>query len=153
VHVDAVEVSVVLVVGFDQGQPADPLRGRVPMEALGQRTWVIAEGYIPSGSTGSGPAFESHETACMLNSSDRDAHVEITLFFTDREPAGPYLVTVPARRTVHQRFNDLTDPEEVPRDTPYASVLVSDVPVVVQHTRLDSRQAELALLSTVAWHD
>ena len=59
--------------------------------------------------------------------------------------------TVPARRTVHQRFNDLTDPEPVPRDTEYASVITSDVPVVVQHSRLDSRQAELALLSTVAW--
>ena len=121
------------------------------MEALGRTSWVIAEGFIPSGSTGEGPSFESHETACLLNTSDQDAHVEITLFFTDRDPVGPYRVTVPARRTVHQRFNDLTDPEPVPRDTAYASAVESDVPVVVQHTRLDSRQAELALLSTVAW--
>lgn len=121
------------------------------LQTLGRTTWVIAEGYIPSQSTGGGRAFESHETACMLNSSDHDAHVEITLFFKDRDPAGPYQVTVPARRTLHQRFNDLKDPEEVPRDTDYASVVTSDVPIVVQHTRLDSRQAELALLSTVAW--
>ena len=52
---------------------------------------------------------------------------------------------------MHQRFNDLKDPEEVPRDTSYASVIRSDVPIVVQHTRLDSRQPALALLSTVAW--
>lgn len=121
------------------------------MDPLGSTTWVIAEGYIPGDSTGSGRAFESHETACVLNAGDQDAHVEVTLYFTDREPVGPYRFTVPARRTVHQRFNDLTDPEPVPRDTDYASVLVSDVPVVVQHTRLDSRKAELALLSTVAW--
>jgi hypothetical protein len=121
------------------------------MDPLGTTTWVIAEGYVPGDSTGSGRAFESHETACVLNAGDADAHVEITLYFTDREPVGPYRFTVPARRTVHQRFNDLTDPEPVPRDTDYASVLVSDVPVVVQHTRLDSRKAELALLSTVAW--
>jgi hypothetical protein len=120
-------------------------------EALGRTTWVIAEGWIPSESTGEGPALESHETACMLNTSDEDAHVEITLYFADRDPAGPYRVTVPARRTLHQRFNDLTDPEPVPRDTAYASVVTSDVPIVVQHTRLDSRQAELALLSTMAW--
>jgi hypothetical protein len=93
----------------------------------------------------------SHETACLLNTGDADAHVEIRLFFTDREPAGPYRVTVPARRTLHQRFNDLTDPEQVPLDTDYASVIDSDVPIVVQHTRLDSRQAENALLSTVAY--
>ena len=121
------------------------------MEALGRTSWVIAEGYIPSGSTGEGPALESHETACLVNTSDQDARVEITLLFTDREPVGPYRVTVPARRTVHQRFNDLDDPEAVPRDTAYASVIVSDVPVVVQHSRLDSRQSELALLSTIAY--
>jgi hypothetical protein len=121
------------------------------MEPLGATTWVIPEGYIPGASTGQGRAFESHETACVLNAGDNDAHVTIMLFFTDREPAGPYRLTVPARRTVHQRFNDLADPEPVPRDTEYASVIVSDVPVVVQHSRLDSRQAELALLSTLAW--
>lgn len=92
----------------------------------------------------------SHETACMLNASDRDAHVSITIYFADREPAGPYEVTVPARRTLHLRFNDLDDPP-VPRDTDYASVFESDVPIVVQHTRLDSRQAENALLSTMAF--
>lgn len=118
---------------------------------LGRTIWVIAEGYIPDGSTGPEPAMLSHETACMLNTADSDAHVEITLYFTDAEPAGPYRVTVPARRTVHQRFNDLTDPRPVPRGTDYASVIVSDVPIVVQHTRLDSRQAANALLSTIAF--
>lgn len=118
---------------------------------LGSTTWVIAEGYIPGESTGEGRAFESHETACVLNTGDEDAHVAITVYFKDREPAGPYRFTVPARRTLHQRFNDLTDPEPVPRDTDYASVITSDVPVVVQHTRLDSRKAELALLSTMAF--
>ncbi len=93
----------------------------------------------------------SHETACLLNAGDRDAHVRITVFFTDREPAGPYEVTVPARRTLHVRFNDLTDPEPIPRDTDYASLIESDEPIVVQHTRLDSRQAEEALLSTIAY--
>lgn len=121
------------------------------MDAIGRTRWVIPEGHIPSESTGEGPALESHETACILNTSDTDAHVEVTLYFTDREPVGPYRVTVPARRCLHQRFNDLDDPEVVPRDTDYASVLESDVPVVVQHSRLDSRQPELALLSTIAW--
>ncbi len=121
------------------------------MEALGGTTWVIPEGHVPSRGHGEGPALESHETACILNTSDQEAHVEITLFFTDREPEGLFHVTVPARRTVHQRFNDLSDPARVPRDTDYASVLRSDIPVTVQHTRLDSRQAELALLSTIAW--
>ena len=121
------------------------------MEAIGHRRWAIAEGYIPGQSTGPEPAMESHETACILNVGDIDAQVTITVFFTDREPAGPFRVLVPARRTLHLRFNELEDPEPIPRDTDYASVFSSTQPIVVQHSRLDSRQAENALLSTVAF--
>ncbi len=120
-------------------------------EPVGQRRWAIAEGYIPSGSTGPEPAMTSHETACILNAGDEDADVRITVYFSDREPAGPYRVTVGARRTLHLRFNELDDPEPVPLDTDFASVIESNVPIVVQHTRLDSRQAENALLSTTAY--
>lgn len=51
----------------------------------------------------------------------------------------------------HLRFDAFTEPEPIPKDTPYASVIESDVPVVVQHTRLDSRQAENALMTTIAF--
>jgi hypothetical protein len=119
--------------------------------AMGATTWAIAEGYIPSGSTGPEPAMTSHETACLLNTGDADAQVAFTVYFSDREPIGPYSVMVPARRTAHVRFNDLEDPEPIPLDTDFASVIRSDVPIVVQHSRLDSRQAENALLSTMAY--
>lgn len=117
----------------------------------GHRHWVIAEGYIPADEGEADRRFVSHETACVLNTGDEDAHLRITVYFSDREPVGPYLVDVPARRTLHLRFNDLDDPEPVPRDTDYASTIESDVPVVVQHTRLDSRREGLALLSTIAY--
>lgn len=120
---------------------------------IGRTRWAIAEGYIPSQSNGPEPQMTSHETACLLNAGDRDAQVTITVYFSDRDPAGPYRLTVPARRTRHVRFNDLADPEPIPHDTDYSSVIESDVPIVVQHTRLDSRQAENALLSTIAYTD
>ena len=123
----------------------------VPSEPIGQTRWAIAEGYIPGWSHGPEPQMTSHETACLLNTSDRDAQVRITIYFSDREPVGPYHVTVPARRTRHVRFNDLIDPEPIPKDTDYASVIESDVPIVVQHTRLDSRQSENALITTIAY--
>ena len=119
--------------------------------AIGHRRWAIAEGYIPTESTGPEPEMTSHETACLLNASDQDAHVQITLYFKERAPAGPYQVVVPAERTLHLRFNELEDPEPVPRGTDYASVIESDVPIVVQHTRLDSRQPPHALLTTIAF--
>ncbi len=118
---------------------------------IGHKRWAIAEGYIPGWSHGPEPQMTSHESVCLLNASDDEAHVTITVYFPDREPAGPYQVTVPPRRTRHVRFNSLDDPEPIPVDTDYASVIESDVPVVVQHTRLDSRQAENALISTIAY--
>lgn len=121
------------------------------MDAIGRKRWAIAEGYIPSQSSFSDRALISHETACILNAGDREARVSLTLYFADREPLGPFQVTVAARRTLHLRFNDLKDPAPVPRDTDYSSVFESDVPIVVQHTRLDSRHAEVSLLSTTAY--
>jgi hypothetical protein len=118
---------------------------------IGRTRWAIAEGYIPGDSTGPEPEMTSHETLCFLNTGDQDAGVEITLYFEDREPTGPYRLTIPARRTVHQWINDLDDPEPVPKDTDYAILVEADVPIVVQHTRIDTRQAEAALLSTIAF--
>jgi len=123
------------------------------MQPLGRRRWAIAEGYIPGESTGPGPAMTSHEALCILNCGERDAQVRVTIFYENREPVGPYRLLVPGRRTRHFRFNDLDDPEPIPRDTPYSSVIEADAPIVVQHTRLDSRQEANALLSTIAFSE
>jgi hypothetical protein len=122
-------------------------------EPIGRRRWAIAEGYIPAWSHGPAPEFTSHEAACMLNASDEDAEVTITIYYADREPVGPYRVRVPARRTLHLRFNELNDPEPIPLGTPYSSLIESSVPIMVQHTRLDSRQTDNALITTIAYAD
>ena len=119
--------------------------------SVGRTCWAIAEGYIPGWSNGPEPQLESHETCCILNAGGRRASIELTIYFADRGPAGPYKVQVEACRTAHLRFNELEDPEPVPKDTPFASIIRSDVPIVVQHTRLDSRQAENALMTTMAF--
>jgi hypothetical protein len=118
---------------------------------IGHKRWVIPDGYIPAASTGSSRELVSHDALCILNCGPQDAQLEITLYFSDREPAGPYRFAVEARRTRHLRFNEFADPEPVPRNTDYASLIESDVPVIVQHTRLDSRQPALALMSTIAY--
>jgi hypothetical protein len=120
-------------------------------EAIGRTRWVIAEGYLPAWSHGPEPQLQSHETCCVLNTGGKAVNVAITLYFEDRDPVGPYAFVVDARRTRHLRFNDLHDPEPVPVDTPYASVITADAPIVVQHSRLDSRQAENALMTTIAF--
>ncbi|WP_375263286.1 sensory rhodopsin transducer [Palleronia sp.] len=121
------------------------------MESIGSTRWVVAEGYIPSPGIKEDRALESHETFCILNTGPDDAQISITLFFADRAPVGPCGVVVPAERTMHLRAYDLDDPEPVPRDTDYATVIEPNVPVVVQHSPLDSRPEAFALLSTVAF--
>jgi hypothetical protein len=121
------------------------------MPIVGCTVWAIPEGYIPSDSVSDARDVVSHEAACFLNAGNIEVNVEITLFFENREPVGPYRVKVPARRTLHLRFNDLSDPALVPRDTSYASLIEASAPLIVQYTRLDSRQPAMALLSTIAY--
>lgn len=118
---------------------------------IGQKQWVIADGWIPPGSSGPEPEMTSHESACMVNVNDAEADVEMTVYFTDREPVGPYRMRIPARRVLHVRFNDFTEPEPIPLGTDYSVLIASSAPIVVQHTRLDSRQAANALASTIAY--
>ena len=126
------------------------------MEAIGRRRWAMGDGrfrrdiFPPKARI---PIASWSRT--RLPASSMPANVTPTwplpFFFADREPVGPYRVTVAGGRTLHLRFNDLDDPQPIPRGTDYASVFESDVPIIVQHTRLDSRRAEVALLSTVAY--
>jgi hypothetical protein len=119
--------------------------------AVGRRRWAVAEGYIPAWSHGPEPQMKSHEALCLLNAGDAPARVEITVYFSDRDPVGPYVVTVPARRTRHLRLGELREPQPIPADTDFSTLIRSDVPIVVQHTRLDSRQEANALLTTIAF--
>jgi len=120
---------------------------------IGKKVWAIAEGYIPGWSNGPDPEMTSHESICILNASEEDAHVKLTIFYSDRDPVGPYEITVHARRTKHIRLNDLTNPQPIPAAKEYSSLIVSDVQIVVQHTRLDSRQDANALISTIAYSE
>jgi hypothetical protein len=105
----------------------------------------------PRGATDRNQNYKSHETCCILNTGSTDAEIKLTLYFEDRDPQGPYRFTVPGRRTCHKRFNDLEAPAPVPHGVGFSCVIESDVPVVVQHTRLDSRQAENSIMTTIAY--
>jgi hypothetical protein len=118
--------------------------------AIGHKVWVIPGGHIPETGAGREPDFTSRDELCVLNAGDGTARLEIMLYYEDREPVGPYPLDVAARRVRHVRFNDLIDPAAMPLGTPYAAVVRSDAPVVVQFTRVDTRQAALAIATTMA---
>lgn len=121
------------------------------MNAIGCRIWAIADGRIPLVSHGKEPAFTSHEKLCVLNTSDEEAELELTVYFSDAEPDGPYRLKVAPRRVRHVRINDLIDPRAIPLDAPYGLTIVSTVDVVVQFSRRDTSQGENAIMTTLAY--
>ena len=116
----------------------------------GKRKWFVPDAYLPA--TSSGEAV-SHEAACLLNTSDTDAHVRFTFYFEDRNPIGPIDVTLHARRTWHVRLDDpnAIGGVELPRGVPYAYTVESDVPIVLQHSRLDTSAGAYTLFTTIAY--
>ena len=118
--------------------------------AVGKKTWLIPDAYWDSHSTG---LYPSHESVCVLNPSDDDAVIDMTFYFEDQEPLSGYQSFCSARRTHHIRLDKLksVDGRSVPQDVPYAIVLQSSIPVVVQYSRLVSAQPELGFMSTLAY--
>ncbi|MDZ5078475.1 sensory rhodopsin transducer [Nesterenkonia sp. HG001] len=113
-----------------------------PGNGPGSRRWAFSAGWIPPESTGHEPAFTSRDVLCLLNTDPGEACVEATVHHSDRDPVGPYRISVGAGRVKHVRLNDLIDPEAVPLGEPYGLVLVSDVPVVAQLAHLDTRDGQ-----------
>jgi hypothetical protein len=118
------------------------------MTGQGHRRWAFAAGEVPVHSTGEEPEFTSRDELCVLNLGPVRAHVEVTVYHHDRDPVGPYRLEVDAERVCRRRINDLIDPEAVPLGQPFGLLVESDVPIVVQLQRLDTRQD--ALSSTIA---
>jgi len=121
------------------------------MDAIGRKRWAIAEGHIPSQSSFTDRALISHETACILNAAAASRTLRSPSSLPTAIRSAPTGLRYRRGALLHLRFNDLTEPSPVPRDTDFSSVFESDVPIVVQHTRLDSRHAEVSLLSTTAY--
>ncbi len=120
--------------------------------ALGRKVWVLPGGRIPFPSHGEEPQFTGFDQLCVLNTGDTRAELELTIYYADQEPVGPYQITVDPRRIRHFRFNDLVDPEAIELDRPFGCVVRSQVPVVVQMIRQDTRvSGNLALVGVMAF--
>jgi hypothetical protein len=115
----------------------------------GERTWLIPDGYLPPDSTG---GLISHESVCVLNTGGEAATIALTVYFEDRDPIRGLQVTVPGERTLHARLDRLSNAagEKIPVAIPYALLLESDQPITVQMSRMDTTQAALTLMTTMA---
>jgi hypothetical protein len=118
--------------------------------AEGATTWLIPDAYLPAAGDG---AVQGHEAICILNTTDQTAAVVLDFFFEDREPHLGVPVTVGPRRTLHLRTDrpQMLGGFVVPRQVPYAVRVRASVPVVVQYSRLDVSQPNLALMTCLGY--
>ena len=116
----------------------------------GKKRWLIPDGYMGVAECG---GFVCHEAVCVLNLSGQCAHIDLTFYFEDREPMRGFRATCESDRTHHIRLDKLTNDkgEPVPRLTPYAVLVESDVDIVVQASRLDVSQPAYSLMTTIAY--
>lgn len=119
-------------------------------KAIGHKLWAVSDGYIQPRSSGDA---ESHDGLCVLNAGEADAGLNITVYFADREPMENIYAVCRARRTNHIRMDKLRDDkgEAVPVGVPYSLKVESDVPVLIQHTRVDTSQNAMALMTTLGY--
>ena len=120
----------------------------------GRRRWYIGDGYLAPDSPEKGDLI-SHEAICILNAGSETATCLLTVYFEDREPIRDIRLEVGAERTWHVRLDkpDQLGGVELPRGVPYALALTSDQNVIVQHSRLDTRQANLAYFTAIGYFE
>ena len=104
----------------------------------GKKVWIFPDAELPPVGVNLIPG---HESIIVTNTGDADAHIRITLFFTDKEPVNDIYVTVGARRVRCLRTNEEKDfgAYTARFEEQYAIMLESDVPVVAQYGRAEPR--------------
>ena len=119
-------------------------------KAYGKKVWLIPDGFLHSVSLNDQV---SHEAVCVLNTSDKDAKITLTLYFEDRDTMTGFTADCKAARTHHIRLDRMVSEngEKIPRDVPYALLVESTEPVVAQYSRLDTSAVEMALMTTIAY--
>jgi hypothetical protein len=117
----------------------------------GRKTWIFPDGDLPPAGE-AGLPLEGHESLIVLNTGDQDAHIQMDVFFSDREPEAGLRLFAPARRVTCFRMDKPVGDRQfqVPFGQ-YALRLRSDVPIVVQMGRADVRQANLAYYTTIGY--
>jgi hypothetical protein len=116
---------------------------------MGRRQWVYPDLELPP--PGDSP-LKGHESLIVLNMNGADATIGLCLYFTDKEPVELAPLHVAARRVRCFRLDKVGDIGfEIPRETQYALRVNSDIPVVAQYGRLDTRQQNMAFYTVMGY--
>lgn len=118
---------------------------------FGEKIWVFPDLDLPPAGSFQ---MKGHESIIVLNMGEQDAHLRFTFFHPDAPPEQVEGIRVEARRV---RCLKTDCPEDFPgfspaRETQYAVCLESDVPVVAQYGRLDTRDQPVAYYTVMGYH-
>ena len=122
----------------------------IVMAKYGKKTWLIPDCFLHSVSLNEQV---SHEAVCVINTSDEDAEIKLTLYYEDRDKIDDFKAECKAGRTHHIRLDRLVSQsgKKIERDVPYAILVESSTEIVVQYSRLDTSAVEIALMTTIAY--
>lgn len=117
---------------------------------IGKKIWLIADGFMSNTKT---EKHVSHEAVCVLNLSDCEAEINITIYFEDEEPLKGFTAKCPPERTNHIRLDKIinSDGQTIPKEKPYAVLVESNTPIVCQHSRMDVSTSDMTLMTTMAY--
>lgn len=104
----------------------------------GKKVWIFPDAELPPVGVNCIPG---HESIIITNTGKKDAHVKITLIYTDKEPVRDICVTIEAERVRCLRTNEEKDfgVHTASFEEQYAIMLESDEPVVAQYGRAEPR--------------
>ena len=119
-------------------------------KVLGKKNWIIPDCELPQ--EGEGVA-KGHESVIIVNDSDVDAEISVSIFFTDKDPHTDIKWSVGAKRVKCFRMNNIEHMcgFKVPFETQYAMKVSSNTPIVLQYGRLDNTQSNMAFYTTLGY--
>ncbi len=121
--------------------------------AIGKKIWAISGGFVPLDSTGVEPLFTSRDWISVLNTTDKEAVINLTIFYEDCDPVGEYEYKINPRRLRKIRFNDLINPLPVSLEKAFGCRLTSSHNVVVQFSRMDTGSRYHSVMGTMAYSE
>lgn len=104
----------------------------------GKKVWIFPDAECPPEGVNNIPG---HESIIILNTGKVDAHVAIRFFYTDRPPKTAAEVIIKAGRVRCLKTNEEQDfgKNTAIIGEQYAIVAESDIPVVAQYGRAETR--------------
>jgi len=107
-------------------------------KVLGYQHYMFIDGDLPG--NGDDTSLPGHEAMMITNKNEKDAHIIVNLYFSNKEPIKGLHLVVPAERVICIRM-DLPVCEEkfqIPEGQ-FSVELNSDIPVCACYGRLDRR--------------